>query len=149
MSPIKGKHSSLSRQNSKISSMICKTFLSCVYTYNIIYYCSFTQKELTPLGTMDLIVDTDSKIFKLRTINLALQLLDGFCENFDHSSQFLIVEPLVPLLQLGNYGRCLNERVQTVLDRIMILKKKKLYRLVTETKRPKPLKLYEPKIEDV
>lgn len=94
-------------------------------------------------------MNTHSDDFKLRAVNMALQLLNKFSENFDQAAHFLILEPFLPLLNPEYYNQCLKPSLEPVLNRILILQKKKLYKLVNDKKKPKPLKLYEPKIEEV
>lgn len=118
------------------------------------YSLEVTDKSIScdnlKLNINDLFKENNEDEFKIRSINLALNLLNQFCQFWNEEpSSVLIFEPFVPLLNVENYPVCLREKIEEVLKNILKLKKNKLIKLMLEKKKPKPLRLYEPEIEQV
>lgn len=98
----------------------------------------------------DLLEKTDDDDFKIKAVSLALHLLTRFCDLWGtNAAALLIFEPFVPLLRADNYCECLRGGAQEALEKVMSFKKEKLEKLMLESKKPKPLRLYEPRIEEV
>jgi len=116
----------------------------------LLYYESFIFRvSVAPLSVKDLTSENNTPDFKISAVNVSLQLLEELSKNLEQSAEYLIVEPFLPLLSEDNFHKCVRSQVKNVTERITLLKQKPLYRMVVEKKKPKPLKQYEPKIEDV
>lgn len=102
------------------------------------------------LSVKDLIVEDNSEEFKVKAISLTLQILSELCDLLgDKNGSILIFEPFLNLLNSTSFSSCLEETVKIIVSKIENMKIKGLDKLVLERKRPKPLKLYEPRIEEM
>ncbi|OXU29063.1 hypothetical protein TSAR_015178 [Trichomalopsis sarcophagae] len=91
--------------------------------------------------------------YRLRTFVTALNLL---CEFEKHCSEldaaFSIFEPILTLFECGSvkrYPSKVREKVKTLIDELKTLKEKVLEPLAYDKKKPKALRMYEPRIEVV
>ena len=86
----------------------------------------------------------------MNALSLGIKLLSEFCDNWERGQPaYLLFEEFVPLLNSKLYHGCLKDGVENVLEKILNFKRENLKMLVLEKKRPKPLRLYEPNIEEV
>ncbi|KAJ9577288.1 hypothetical protein L9F63_006127 [Diploptera punctata] len=91
--------------------------------------------------------------FKVRALNTVIKLLHEFCSNLkDIPASYQIFAPLlntINKLDLQKYPIQVTDNVKSLVCSIEILSQQKLQHLVIEKKKPKPLRMYEPRIEEV
>jgi nucleolar protein 14 len=91
--------------------------------------------------------------FKLRALHTALKLLLEFCCHLDNlSASYHIFKPVLTTLKgidVEKYPCFFQEDIQSIISNIEEMAHKKLQFLVKEKKKPKALRLYEPRIEEV
>jgi nucleolar protein 14 len=91
--------------------------------------------------------------FKLRAVHTAAKLLTEFCCHLESTAaSYQIFKPLLSTMQqldVGKYPCYLQKDIQSVVSKIEEMTQKKLQLLVVEKKKPKALRLYEPRIEEV
>lgn len=110
----------------------------------------FRHKEFSQLSIRNLIQINSSEEFKVNAVALALNLLSEFCNFWEEGqSAILVFEPFIPLLDSNVFSDCLKEASDKVLAKILKFKNENLKMLVLQKKKPKPLRLYEPNIEEV
>ncbi|XP_055850814.1 nucleolar protein 14 homolog [Episyrphus balteatus] len=105
------------------------------------------------LTAEDLVTTTISVDFKIRALNSALMLtkdiFDGISENI--GSNFL-AEPFVPMMERINldiYPKFVESNYEKTMSTLSSLVEKPLKKLVPPEKKPKALRLFEPRIETV
>jgi nucleolar protein 14 len=91
--------------------------------------------------------------FKLRALHMAVKLLLEFCCHLENlPASYHIFNPVLTTLKqidVEKYPCFLQEDIQSIILKIEEMAHKKLHFLVTEKKKPKALRLYEPRIEEV
>ncbi|KAK0092627.1 hypothetical protein PV326_001004 [Microctonus aethiopoides] len=91
--------------------------------------------------------------FKVRVVLTAINLLDEFkCQLEELEAVYSIFEPILKLLKMNswkNYPKNVRNHVKQIRNNLEILSEKKLEYLIPEKKKPKALRLYEPRIEKV
>jgi nucleolar protein 14 len=91
--------------------------------------------------------------FKLRALHTAVKLLLEFCCHLETlSASYHIFKPVLTTLKqidVEKYPRFLQEDFQSIISKIEEMAHKKLHFLVKEKKKPKALRLHEPRIEEV
>lgn len=91
--------------------------------------------------------------FKLRALHTAVKLLLEFCCHLENlSASYHIFKPVLTTLKhidVEKYPCFLQEDIQNIILKIEEMAHKKLHFLVKEKKKPKALRLYEPRIEEV
>ncbi|KAK0182608.1 hypothetical protein PV327_000728 [Microctonus hyperodae] len=91
--------------------------------------------------------------FKVRVVLTAINLLDEFkCQLEELDAVYSIFEPIIKLLKMNswkNYPKNVRNHVKQIRNNLEILSEKKLEYLIPEKKKPKALRLYEPKIVKV
>lgn len=99
----------------------------------------------------DLIGQDMDDDFKLRTFHAAINLLCEFVEQCSElDAAYSIFEPILILLKLGSvkrYPKSIKERVDILSSKLEELKQKSLEYLTYEKKKPKALRMYEPRVE--
>ena len=116
-----------------------------------------TDLEIDPSGALmrasDLIHGESDDDFKIRALLTALNLLREFKNQLEElEAVYPIFEPILKLLKpnaLDKYPPNARKHVKQLRKDLKELKKKKLEHIVREKKKPKPLRLYEPRIERV
>jgi nucleolar protein 14 len=97
------------------------------------------------------ILEDDS--FKVRALHTAVKLLLEFCCHLENmAAGYQIFKPLLSTLKqldVGKYPCYIQNDIKGVISKIEEMTQKKLQFLVMEKKKPKALRLYEPKIEEV
>ncbi|XP_023701640.1 nucleolar protein 14 [Cryptotermes secundus] len=97
-------------------------------------------------------VPTDDR-FKLRALHTAVKLLIEFCCHLENmAASYEILKPLLSTLKqldMGKYPLYLQKDMKSAMSKIEEMRQKKLQFLVMEKKKPKALRLYEPRIEQV
>ncbi|XP_076293814.1 nucleolar protein 14 homolog l(3)07882 [Lasioglossum baleicum] len=91
--------------------------------------------------------------FKIRALITAVNMLREFKNQFEElEAVYSIFEPIFKLLKANafdKYPANVKKHVKQLRKELKELKKKKLEYLVVQKKKPKPLRLYEPRIERV
>jgi len=91
--------------------------------------------------------------FKLRALHTAVKLLLEFCCHLENlSASYHIFKPVLTTLKqidVEKYPCFLQEDIQSIISKIEEMAHKKLHFLVKEKKKPKALRLHEPRIEEV
>ena len=91
--------------------------------------------------------------FKIRALHTSVKLAQEFCENLKYKpSSHQIFAPVlntINKLDLQRYPPYVVDSVKSLVCSIEALSQQKLQYLVAEKKKPKALRLYEPKIERV
>lgn len=91
--------------------------------------------------------------FKFRAFHTAVKLLFEFCCHLENlSASYYIFKPVLTTLKwidVEKYPCFLQEDIQSIISKIEEMAHKKLQFLVKEEKKPKALRLYEPRIEEV
>ncbi|KAB0794544.1 hypothetical protein PPYR_11383 [Photinus pyralis] len=107
-----------------------------------------TKLELTDLTELDI-----SEDFKQRSLQVALQLVSEFNENFHELSSnceiFSPIEEYLGQIPTANYTPDLRQLLGEILDKLKSNHDKKLYYIVMQASKPKALRLYEPNIQKV
>ncbi|KOX78543.1 Nucleolar protein 14 [Melipona quadrifasciata] len=91
--------------------------------------------------------------FRIRALLIAVNLLREFKNYLEElEAAYSIFEPILKLLKLNSfnmYPSSLKKHIKQLRKDLKKLKNKKLEYIVVEKKKPKPLRLYEPRIEAV
>ncbi|XP_076761645.1 nucleolar protein 14 homolog l(3)07882 [Xylocopa sonorina] len=91
--------------------------------------------------------------FKVRTLLTAVNLLREFKNHLEGlETAYSIFEPILKLLEVNSFDKYpsnIRKHIKQLRKDLKELKNKKLEYLVVEKKRPKPLRLYEPRVEVV
>jgi nucleolar protein 14 len=107
-----------------------------------------TKMQIEDFGLEDI-----NDNYRLRTFITTINLLHEFkeqCKELD--AAYSIFEPILTLLKYGSikrYPKEVKEKFQNLMNELEKLKDKKLKYLVFNKKRPKALRMYEPRIEVV
>lgn len=116
--------------------------------------CFFSDREAQLMDIDDLrksVPEGDS--FKLRALHTAVKLLIEFCCHLENlAASYQIFKPLLSTLKqldVGQYPLYLQKDIKSAMSKIEEMTQKKLQFLVMEKKKPKALRLYEPRIEEV
>ncbi|XP_011151994.1 nucleolar protein 14 homolog [Harpegnathos saltator] len=113
-----------------------------------------TDIEIEPTGAHmtahDLMHEELNNEFRLRALLTTVNLIRDFKNQLQElEAVYLIFEPIFKLLKVNKfmeYPRNIRKHIKELCKEIKILQNKKLKHMVVEKKRPKPLRLYEPKI---
>jgi len=101
----------------------------------------------------DLIETEVDDEFRIRTLLTAINLVRDFKNQLQElEAVHTIFEPIITLLKLckfKNYPSNVKNHIKEIYKEFKLLRNKKLNYIVLEKKRPKPLKMYEPKIVTV
>ncbi|XP_076681466.1 nucleolar protein 14 homolog l(3)07882 isoform X1 [Andrena cerasifolii] len=116
-----------------------------------------TDLEIDPSGALmrasDLVHGESDDDFKIRALLTALNLSREFKNQLEElEAVYPIFEPILKLLKpnaLDKYPPNARKHVKHLRKDLKGLRKKKLEHIVREKKKPKPLRLYEPRIERV
>jgi nucleolar protein 14 len=91
--------------------------------------------------------------FKLRAVHTAVKLLLEFCCHLENmSASYYIFKPVLTTLKqldVKKYPCFLQEDIKNVISKVEKIGQQKLQFLVMEKKKPKALRLYEPRVEEV
>lgn len=91
--------------------------------------------------------------FRIRALLIAVNLLREFKNHLEElEAAYSIFEPIVKLLELNSFDKypsSVKKHIKQLRKDLKELKNKKLEYIVIEKKKPKPLRLYEPRIEAV
>lgn len=91
--------------------------------------------------------------FKLRALHTAVKLLLEFCCHLENmSASYHIFKPVLTTLkqlEVVKYPSFLQEDIKSVISKVEKMEQQKLQFLVMEKKKPKALRLYEPRVEEV
>lgn len=105
------------------------------------------------LKSKDFIGQDIDDSYKIRTFVTTVNLLCEFVEQCSElDAAYSIFEPILVLLKSGSvkrYPKSIREQVQILVNKIEELKQKSLEYLTYEKKKPKALRMYEPRIEVV
>lgn len=105
------------------------------------------------MAAADLITNEMDDDFRVKAFITAVNLASEFKNQLEElEAVFPIFEPIVRLLSINkliNYPENVKQHVGNVLDDLNTLKDKKLEYITREKKKPKALRLYEPRIETV
>lgn len=109
--------------------------------------------NITSMKASDLIPGELDNEFKIRALLTAVNLLHEFKNQLEElEAVYSIFEPIVKLLKpntFDKYPQTVRKSVENLQEDLNALKNKKLEYIVIEKKKPKPLRLYEPRIETV
>ena len=115
------------------------------------------KSEIDPanvkMQAVDFLEEEMDDNYRIRTFTTAINLLSEFqkqCSELD--SAFSIFEPIWTLLKDGSlkrYPKKVKENVKILISDLEKLKEKKLEHLMFDRKKPKALRMYEPRIEVV
>ncbi|XP_046609585.1 nucleolar protein 14 [Neodiprion virginianus] len=116
-----------------------------------------TKFKINPESNLMLATDlNENEIddnFKIRTFVTAVNLVSEFKTQLEElDAAYPIFEPIIKLLsinKMSNYPENVKQRVRCILKDLNTLKDKKLEYITREKKKPKALRLYEPRIETV
>ncbi|KAK9880134.1 hypothetical protein WA026_008649 [Henosepilachna vigintioctopunctata] len=102
----------------------------------------------------DLIKTEMTEIFKVRALHLALKLVKEFCDNFDSLASnveiFNHIQNYCEQVPKDMYPETVQSEINSCLQKFEKMKSmRKLKYLVMEAKKPKALRLYEPKIVEI
>lgn len=114
-----------------------------------------TNLDIDPINMLmkasDLVDGPLDDNFKIRALFTAINLLYEFKNHFEKLEiVYSIFEPILKLLEANSFDMYpfkVKKRVERLRKDLKELKNKKLEYLVVEKKKPKPLRLYEPRIE--
>lgn len=105
------------------------------------------------MKTSDLIEDEIDSDFKIRVFATTINLICEFKKQYEElEAVYSMFEPILKMLKcnfMKKYPKNLRQRVNELIEELEVLKEKKLEFLVREKKKPKALRLYEPRIERV
>ncbi|KAF5303825.1 hypothetical protein FQA39_LY09810 [Lamprigera yunnana] len=105
------------------------------------------------LELRDLVETEISEDFKVRSLYSALKVLSEFNQNFKELSSnreiFSLVVKYLEQIPSHNYPLEVQQEMTSLTNSLKLTLDKKLYYIVNEEKRPKALRLYEPKIEKI
>ncbi|KAK9305827.1 hypothetical protein QLX08_003328 [Tetragonisca angustula] len=91
--------------------------------------------------------------FRIRALLIAVNLLGEFKNHLEElEAAYSIFEPILKLLKLNSFNKyplSVTKHIKRLRKNLKELKNKKLEYIVVEKKKPKPLRLYEPRIEAV
>ncbi|XP_003707475.1 nucleolar protein 14 homolog l(3)07882 [Megachile rotundata] len=109
--------------------------------------------NITSMKASDLIAGELDNEFKIRALLTAVNLLHEFKNQLEElEAVYSIFEPVIKLLKpntFDKYPQTVRKSVENLQEDLNALKNKKLEYIVIEKKKPKPLRLYEPRIETV
>lgn len=116
-----------------------------------------TNLDIDPSSTLmkaiDLVHGELDDEFKIRALLTAINLLREFKNQFEElEAVYSIFEPILKLLKSNTFDKHppnVKKHVKQLRKDLKNLKNKKLEYIVLEKKKPKPLRLYEPRIEAV
>ncbi|XP_076625217.1 nucleolar protein 14 homolog l(3)07882 [Colletes latitarsis] len=116
-----------------------------------------TDLDIDPSSTLmkaaDLIHGELDDDFKIRSLLTAVNLIGEFKNQLEElEAVYTIFEPILNLLKLNAFDRYplkVKKHIKKLRKDLKELKNKKLEYMVIEKKKPKPLRLYEPRIETV
>lgn len=101
----------------------------------------------------DLIDDEIDNDFKLRVFATTINLIFEFKKQYEElDTVYAIFEPILKMLKsdfIKKYPKNLRQKVKELSEELELMKLKKLEFIVREKKKPKALRLYEPRIEKV
>lgn len=101
----------------------------------------------------DLIEDEIDSDFKIRVFSTTINLIYEFKKQYEElEAAYSIFEPILNMLKcdfIKKYPKNLRKRVKELIGELEAMKSKKLEFIVREKKKPKALRLYEPRIEKV
>ncbi|XP_076163740.1 nucleolar protein 14 homolog l(3)07882 [Ptiloglossa arizonensis] len=107
----------------------------------------------TVMKAVDLIYGELYDEFKIRSLLTAINLIREFKNQLEElEAVYSIFEPVLKLLKLNafnKYPSTVKKHIKQLRKDLKELKNKKLEYIVLEKKKPKPLRLYEPRIETV
>lgn len=111
------------------------------------------EPNTTSMKASDLIDGDMDDEFKIRALLTAVNLLNEFKNHLEQlDAVYSIFEPVVKLLKPNSYDKypqSVRKSVKQLRKDLKALQNKKLEYIVREKKKPKPLRLYEPRIEAV
>ncbi|XP_017893239.1 nucleolar protein 14 homolog [Ceratina calcarata] len=106
-----------------------------------------------PMRASDLVDGPIKDDFKVRSLLTAVNLLREFKSNLEElEAAYSIFEPIFKLFKANSFDKYpsnVRKHIKEFRRELKVLKNKKLEYLVVEKKKPKPLRLYEPRIEAV
>ncbi|KAG6798512.1 nucleolar protein 14 [Apis mellifera caucasica] len=116
-----------------------------------------TNLDIDPINMLmkasDLVDGPLDDNFKIRALLTAINLLCEFKNHFEKlETVYSIFEPILKLLEANFFDKYpfkVKKCVERLRKELKELKNKKLEYLVVEKKKPKPLRLYEPRIETI
>lgn len=116
-----------------------------------------SNADINPIGirmkAADLVCEDLEDEYKIRTLLTAVNMLNEFKNNFDElEAVYSIFEPIYKLLKSNKFDKYPPEarkHIKKLKKDLRELSARELKYLVLEKKRPKPLRMYEPKIEAV
>ncbi|XP_024936270.1 nucleolar protein 14 homolog isoform X2 [Cephus cinctus] len=107
----------------------------------------------TRLNINDLLQDELNDEFRVKALLVAVNLLSEFRNQLEElEAVYSIFEPIVKLLKMNTWKRYptnIKEHIQKIHKDLEELKNKRLEYMVLAKKKPKALRLYEPRIEKV
>ncbi|XP_046747875.1 nucleolar protein 14 [Diprion similis] len=111
------------------------------------------KPESNVMLASDLIENEIDDDFRVRTFITAVNLVSEFKTQLEElEAAYPIFEPIVKLLnmnKMSNYPENVKQHVRSILEDLNTLKDKKLEYITRDKKKPKALRLYEPRIETV
>ncbi|XP_069679275.1 nucleolar protein 14 [Periplaneta americana] len=116
---------------------------------------SIDSYEETQLMNIDDLrgINSEKTNFNIRALHTAVKLLLEFCEHFwNVTSNYIIFNPVaitLKKLDVEKYPSVLIKDIQRLFAKVEEKRQQKLEFLVLEKKKPKALRLYEPRIEEV
>ncbi|XP_021939078.1 nucleolar protein 14 homolog [Zootermopsis nevadensis] len=116
---------------------------------------STVSNNETQLMNLDDLQETlpEDDSFKLRALHTAVKLLLEFCCHLENmSASYHIFKPVLTTLkqlEVVKYPSFLQEDIKSVISKVEKMEQQKLQFLVMEKKKPKALRLYEPRVEEV
>lgn len=105
------------------------------------------------MSASDLVHEELDNEFRIRALLTAINLLSEFKDQLQElEAVYSIFEPILKLLKINKfkmYPSNIRNRIKELRNSLKLLRSKKLEYIVLEKKRPKPLRMYEPKIMTV
>lgn len=118
-----------------------------LYVYLTLFNCRSITTDRLNLTPMDL-----NDEFRVASLSIAVRLLKDFLSLWDELPSILeVYNPVLESLRklpLDRYNSCIKETAGALLAQIEKLSARTRKRLIHEAKKPKPLRLYEPAVED-
>lgn len=125
-------------------------FLTTMDSFDLIVQDKSKDIQVEKLSTKDLIYSNCTESFKVNALGLALTLLTKFCDFWQKEDPaILLFNCFIPVLDSNRFSNSLKESVEEALGKIESFRNGSLKYLVLEKQKPKPLRLYEPLIEEV
>lgn len=101
----------------------------------------------------DLLEEEIDSDFKIRVFVSTVNLISEFRKLYEElEASYAIFEPILKMLKsdfIKRYPKNLRPKVKELIGELEAMKSKKLEHIVREKKKPKTLRLYEPRIERV